>query len=84
MIVGAQIRGARGLIGWSQGRLAEAAGLSLPTIKRMEGSIGPGRSSAENVAAVVMALERAGVTFISANGDGPGVRLRKMKGRKSG
>ena len=31
-----QIRAARGLLGWSQTHLAEAAGRSLPTIKRLE------------------------------------------------
>lgn len=76
MISAAQIRAARGLIEWSQATLAEASGLSLPTIKRMEGKIGPGRSSAENVSAVVRALESAGVEFIPENGGGAGVRLR--------
>ena len=77
MISAAQIRAARGLIGWSQATLSESSGLSLPTIKRMEGKVGPGRSSAENVAAVVRALEAAGVEFIPENGGGAGVRLRK-------
>jgi hypothetical protein len=76
MILGAQIRAARGLVGWSQADLAKAAKLSLPTIKRMEGPIGPGRSSSDNVAAVVRALESAGVVFVDENGYGPGVRLR--------
>jgi transcriptional regulator with XRE-family HTH domain len=79
MIVGPQIRAARGLIGWSQGELAKAAGVSLPTIKRMEGLIGPGRSSADNVSAVIRAVESAGVIFVDENGNGPGVRLRKGK-----
>ncbi|WP_416186726.1 helix-turn-helix domain-containing protein [Fulvimarina sp. 2208YS6-2-32] len=70
------MRGARGLIGWSQSELAEASGLSLPTIKRME-KLGPGRSSGDNVQAVRVALERAGVIFIESNGEGAGVRLRK-------
>ena len=77
MISAAQIRAARGLIGWSQVTLAQSSGLSLPTIKRMEGKIGPGRSSAENVSAIIRALEAAGVEFIASNGGGPGVRLRK-------
>jgi len=77
MITAAQIRAARGLVQWSQGQLAEASGLSLPTIKRMEGPIGPGRSSAENVSAVRKALEGDGVVFIEENGGGPGVRLVK-------
>ena len=81
MILGAQIRAARGLVGWSQAELAKAAMLSLPTIKRMEGPIGPGRSSADNVAAVVRALELAGVVFVDENGYGPGVRLRNKQTR---
>ena len=32
----AQIRAARGLLGWSQSDLADASGLSLPTVKRTE------------------------------------------------
>lgn len=70
------MRAARGLLEWSQTQLAEAAGLSLPTIKRME-KLGPGRSSSDNVGSVKRALEAAGVIFIAENGEGPGVRLRK-------
>ena len=74
-----QIRAARALLDWSQPQLAEAAKLSLPTIRRMEGDIGPGRSTAANVAAVVQAFERAGVVMLSSgdtSGGGPGVRLK--------
>lgn len=77
MIEASQLRAARGLIEWSQTQLAEAAGLSLPTIKRME-KVGPGRSSADNVNAVRRALEAAGVVFLEAGASaegGPGVRL---------
>lgn len=76
MIEASQMRAARGLLEWSQTQLAEAASLSLPTIKRME-KLGPGRSSADNVSSVRKALEAAGVIFIEENGQGPGVRLRK-------
>ncbi|MEQ9586882.1 MAG: helix-turn-helix transcriptional regulator [Parvibaculaceae bacterium] len=76
MITAAQIRAARALVEWSQIDLAEQAGLSRPTIKRME-SKGPGSSTASNVDAVQRALETAGVEFIPENGGGPGVRLRK-------
>ena len=71
-----QMRAARGLIGWSQAALAEAAGVSVPTIKAME-SRGPGKSSMDTVNAVQRALEAAGVEFIPENGGGAGVRLRK-------
>ena len=80
MLTANQLRAARGLLDWSQGQLAEAAGLSLPTIKRMESDKGPGKSAAENVEAVRHALQSAGVIFL-ADGDitsgGPGVRLKE-------
>ncbi|MEC5383623.1 helix-turn-helix transcriptional regulator [Aurantimonas sp. C2-6-R+9] len=71
-----QIRAGRALVDMSQSRLAELAGVSLPTIKRME-RLGPGRSAADNVEAVQRALEAAGVEFIAANGGGAGVRLKR-------
>jgi predicted transcriptional regulator len=60
-----QIRAARGLLDWSQPQLAEAAKLSLPTIRRMEGPLGPGRSTPANIEAVRRAFEDAGVIFTS-------------------
>lgn len=77
MLTAAQIRAARALIDWSGPQLAAETGLSLPTIRRMESALGPGRSSAENVDAVQRALEQAGVVFISADASGgPGVRVK--------
>ncbi|WP_363083696.1 helix-turn-helix transcriptional regulator [Phenylobacterium sp. SCN 70-31] len=74
----AQIRAARSLLGWSGSQLAAAAGVSLQTIRRMEGEVGPGRSTAANVHAVQQALEGAGVVFIAADqAGGPGVRLKR-------
>lgn len=78
MIDATQLRAARALLNWSQGELAERSGISFPTIKRME-TVGPGRSSADTVAAVQRALEVAGVVFIPENGGGAGVRLAKPK-----
>lgn len=77
MLTATQIRAARALVSWSQPALAKAAGLSLPTIVRMESQLGPGRSSAANVEAVKQALERAGVIFQEADSaGGAGVRLK--------
>ena len=56
MITAAQIRAARALLGLDQRRLAEAAGLSLPTIQRMEGSAGQVRGNVESLVRVVEAL----------------------------
>lgn len=76
-----QMRGARGLLGWSQTRLAIEAGMSLPTVKRYETAAGA-KVSDDAVEKLREALELAGVIFVDENGEGPGVRLRKSK-RKS-
>lgn len=72
----AQIRAGRHLAGISQSEVAEATGLSLPTIKRAE-SERDVSVSAEAIAAIRSALERAGIEFIAENGGGAGVRLKK-------
>src|SRR5215472_8684633 len=77
-----QIRAARGLLGWSQSELATRAGLSLPTVKRLEAGFGP-RVSDEARAKLQRAIEAAGVQFIDENGGGPGVRLRRHPEKKS-
>lgn len=80
MVIGPQIRAARALVGWNGTALAKAAGVSLQTIRRMEGELGPGRSSAANLDAVKRALEAAGVIFLEsdeASETGPGVRFRQ-------
>jgi len=81
MIIAAQIRAARALLGMDQRSLAEAAGLSLPTIQRMEASTGAQvRGNVDSVVKVVEALERAGVELIGdgavSAGGGRGVRLK--------
>lgn len=72
-----QSRAARGLLDWSQTRLAEASNLSESTIRDFE----KGRRipTVNNLAAVKKALEQAGVEFIPENGGGPGVRLRNRE-----
>jgi transcriptional regulator with XRE-family HTH domain len=83
MITIQQIRAARGLLGWSQSELAKRAGLSLPTIKRVESETGL-RVSDEARARIQRALEGGGAQFLSENGGGPGVRLRKSHQRGKG
>jgi transcriptional regulator with XRE-family HTH domain len=83
MIIAAQIRAARALLGMDQRQLAEAAGLSLPTIQRMEASTGAQvRGNMDSVVKVVDALQRAGVELIgegaSSIGGGRGIRLRAV------
>ncbi|KAB2671245.1 helix-turn-helix transcriptional regulator [Ochrobactrum sp. LMG 5442] len=74
MLTPEQSRGARGLLDWSQTQLAEAANVSLSTVRDFE----KGRRVpiANNLQAIRTALEADGVIFIDQNGNGPGVRLR--------
>lgn len=76
---GRQLAAARTLVGMSQADLAAKAQISTPTLKRMEASDGPASGMANNIEAVVRALEAAGVVF-QGDGEtvpgGPGVRLK--------
>jgi transcriptional regulator with XRE-family HTH domain len=74
-----QIKAARALVGWSQDDLADKSGISVPTIKRLEAAEGDIGGRAETGAALVAALEKAGVEFIPENGGGVGVRMKKRK-----
>lgn len=80
MITAAQMRAARALLGIDQKTLAELAGVSLPTIQRMEASAGNVRGVVESLTKVVQALDRAGVELIAdhavSGGGGRGVRLK--------
>jgi transcriptional regulator with XRE-family HTH domain len=72
-----QIKAARELLGWPQERLAEASGVSIPTVKRLEAKDGELGGREETREKIRTALEKAGIEFIDENGGGPGVRLRK-------
>ena len=63
------------MIGWSQGQLAAASGVSRMTV--MDFERGARVPHPNNLAAIRSALEAAGVEFIAENGGGAGVRLRK-------
>lgn len=71
-----QVKAARALLGWSQERLAGASSVSLPTIKRLEAAAGDLGGRDETAHQIVTTLEGAGVIFINADAQGPGVRLR--------
>lgn len=80
MITSQQMRAARALLEIDQRTLAERAGLSLPTIRRMEASDGQVRGVIDTLVKVVTALEAGGIELIGENGPstgaGRGVRLR--------
>ncbi len=80
MITSAQLRGARALLGIDQRKLAELAGLSLPTIQRMEASDGVIRGNVDSLTKLVSALNAAGVELIAegavSHSGGRGIRLK--------
>lgn len=69
------------MLGIDQKTLAAMAGVSLPTIQRMEASGGRVRGVVESLTKVVEALDRAGVALIGehalSDDGGRGVRLKE-------
>lgn len=84
MITSGQMRAARALLGIDQRQLAELAGLSLPTIQRMEASGGVVRGNVDSLMKLVTALNNAGIELIGEGGastsGGRGVRLMSPAG----
>jgi transcriptional regulator with XRE-family HTH domain len=78
MISAEQIRGARALLGMTQAKLAELAGISTTGLNNIERGSDP---KASTLRAITAALEEAGVQFIPENGGGAGVRLAKPRGK---
>ena len=74
------MRAARALLNIDQKTLAGLAGLSVPTIQRMESSSGNVRGVVDSLTKVVEALDFAGVDLISDGANSPeggrGVRLK--------
>lgn len=82
------MKAARALLGIDQKQLADLAGLSVPTIQRMEASPGTVRGVVESLTRVVDALGRAGIELIGdgvpSTGGGRGVRLKEPARPSSG
>jgi predicted transcriptional regulator len=85
MMTSGQLKAARALLGIDQKQLAALAGVSLPTIQRMEASDGVVRGTVETLTKVIEALGEAGVDLIGDNArsdaGGRGVRLRRPPDR---
>ena len=81
MITSAQMRAARALLGIDQKTLADMAGVSVPTIQRMEASQGTVRGVIDSLTKVVDALSLAGIELIGEGAQslsgGRGVRLKE-------
>lgn len=68
------------MLGLSQSDLARMAGISVPTVKRAESDIANTPNVAEETRErIEVVLQQAGIEF--ANGDTPGVRLKRKSRR---
>ncbi|MGE0622023.1 MAG: helix-turn-helix domain-containing protein [Pseudomonadales bacterium] len=80
MITAPQLKAARALLGIDQRTLAVAAGVSLPTIQRMEASDGQVRGNVDSLTKVIEALELLGIELLGEGAaslsGGRGVRLK--------
>ncbi len=73
-----QLRQARAALGWTQAEVAESAGVSLPTIKRLERGNGVLPIRLETLSLLENAFAAQGIQFLD-NGSvaaGPGVALK--------
>ena len=76
MISTDQVRAARALLRWSAQVLADASGVGVATIRRMEVTEGIPSGQIRSLLAIQSALEAAGVEFVGSPCDNPGVRLK--------
>lgn len=80
MITASQLRAARALLNIDQKTLAEMAGVSAPTIQRMEARQGNVRGVVDSLMKVINALNPAGVDLLSehvcCSDGGRGARFR--------
>ena len=81
MITAAQLKAARALLGIDQRELADIAGLSVPTIQRMEASEDVIRGNVDSLMKLIAALNTAGIELIGegavSSAGGRGIRLKK-------
>jgi transcriptional regulator with XRE-family HTH domain len=73
-ISGAQVRAARGLLGWTVRELARRAIVSIASVHAIEEAQRLPSNMTAKLAALQETLETAGIEF--TDGDVPGVRLR--------
>lgn len=74
-----QIRAARALLGWSQGKLARVAGIGLTTLQRIEQNEGIVKGNFSTILKIQKALQQAGIHFTDDEAGEIGVRLQMTK-----
>jgi transcriptional regulator with XRE-family HTH domain len=83
MLQVAQLRAARGLLGWRQEDVAQAAKISVATIRRIESQEGPLTGYVSTLIKIQTAFEQAGIQFIDDDETGGfGLRMAKKKKKR--
>jgi predicted transcriptional regulator len=79
MIGGCQIRMSRAALRWSIDDLARNSGVGSRTIKRLEALDGVMSANVSTIEKIRSCLEAAGIEFIGAPDDRPGIRIGSPK-----
>jgi transcriptional regulator with XRE-family HTH domain len=83
MLQVAQLRAARALLGWRQEDIAQAAKVSVATIRRIESQEGLLTGYVSTLVKIQAALEQAGIQFIDEDETGGlGIRIAKRKRKR--
>jgi transcriptional regulator with XRE-family HTH domain len=83
MLQVAQIRAARALLGWRQEDIAEAAKISIATIRRIESQEQLLTGNVSTLLKIQAAFEQAGIQFIDEDETGGlGLRMAKKKRKR--
>jgi PAS domain S-box-containing protein len=77
-LTGAQARAARAILNWTVKDVADAAGVSVSTIRRLEESDGPSNLRGDIAHAIRVAFESSGIEFIVLPSGPPAVRLKRI------
>lgn len=68
LVTAQHIRGARGLLGWTQQKLADESAVSIASIRRVEAADGLPEGNTRTLFKIKNALIQAGITFSSRRG----------------
>jgi transcriptional regulator with XRE-family HTH domain len=77
----AELRAARGLLGWTQTELSDQSGVAVASIRRFE--IGATGLTEDSMKAIVNSIRRAGVGIMSDMDEGIGVKTLNVRRARS-
>ncbi len=78
-VTGEQIRAGRTLLGWTAAELGKKAGVSYPTIQRLDATLGALSGRHTTIEAVRLALEEAGVQFLKEGDTAKGLGVALVR-----